>query len=154
MLPLDPQLTQPGARPSPRPVAGALAEPMPPPARARPAPRCSASPLGCCWSAERAVGYAAWRSADDTTTLTDARDSVTVTVPDDWDRATATDGWLPPGADTTYPALSVGTSADWSSGGGQGVFAGILPATKLPSQVPGHPEWASAEDTGRRRPRR
>ncbi len=145
VLPLDPQLTLPGARPSPRPVAGALAEPMPPPARRGRAALLGVA-AGLLLLGGAAAGYAAWRSANDTITLTDARDSVTVTVPDDWDRATATDGWLPPGADTTYPALSVGTSADWSSGGGQGVFAGILPATKLPSQVPGHPECASAED--------
>jgi len=92
-------------------------------------------------------GYAAWQLLDgSTTTLSDSRSTLSVTVPDDWDRATATDGWQPPDADTTYPALSLGTAPDWESTGGQGVFVGVLPGTKLPTNVPGHPECRNAED--------
>ena len=93
-------------------------------------------------------GYAAWLGLDDgTTTLSDSRSALTVTVPDDWDRDTATDGWQPPDADTTYPALSVGSSADWETTGGEGVFVGVLPGSKLPRTAPGHPECGPPEDT-------
>jgi hypothetical protein len=91
-------------------------------------------------------GYAAWLGLDDSTTLSDSRSTLTVTVPDDWDRGTATDGWQPPDADTTYPALSVGSSADWETTGGEGVFVGVLPGSKLPRTVPGHPECGPPED--------
>ena len=92
-------------------------------------------------------GYAAWLGLDGSTTLSDSRSTLTVTVPDDWDRDTATDGWQPPDADTTYPALSVGSSADWETTGGEGVFVGVLPGSKLPRTVPGHPECGPPEDT-------
>jgi hypothetical protein len=93
-----------------------------------------------------AGGYAAWQAVDATTTITDSRSTLTVTVPDSWDRAAATDGWQPPDADTTYPALSVGSSADWEADGGEGVFVGVLPGSRLPTNVPGHPECGSTED--------
>jgi hypothetical protein len=91
-------------------------------------------------------GYAAWRAADSTTTLTDSRSALSVTVPDSWDGAGATDGWQPPDSDATYPAISVGTAPDWESNGGAGVFVGLLPGVKLPAHVPQHPECASADD--------
>ena len=107
----------------------------------------SPSPQWCCWSPGGAVGYAAWQGLDGTTTLSDSRSTLTVTVPDDWDTTTATDGWQPPDSDTTYPALSVGSSSDWETDGGEGVFVGVLPGTKLPTSVPGHPECGSVEGT-------
>jgi eukaryotic-like serine/threonine-protein kinase len=70
-----------------------------------------------------------------------------VTVPIDWDRAVADDGWHPPGEKAEYPALSVGTDAGWNDDlGAQGVFVGILPGTELPARVPGHPECAAAQE--------
>ena len=91
-------------------------------------------------------GYAAWRAADSTTTLTDTRSALSVTVPDSWDGDSATDGWQPPGSDATYPAISVGATPDWVSSGAAGAFVGILPGVRLPAHVPQHPECASAED--------
>jgi eukaryotic-like serine/threonine-protein kinase len=145
VLPLDRQLTQPGARPSPRPVAGQVPEATPPP-RGRGSAVLVAAIALALLAAGGAGGYALWPRIDSTTTLSDSRSSLTVTVPDSWDRGGATDGWRPQAATTTYPALSVGTSADWSTTGGEGVFVGILPGTRLPSTVPGHPECGSAED--------
>ncbi len=145
--------TQPGARPSPLTVAGAArrTDAAAGPSRRGPAAgrrRLAAAP-------RRAVaGYAAWRSADGTTTLTDTRERRHRSrSPTTGTGATATDGWLPPGSDATYPAISVGTSADWSSGGGQGVFAGILPGTSCPATCPA-PRVRLGRGPDRRRPRR
>ena len=51
------------------------------------------------------------------------------------------------GSATTYPALSIGSSADWETTGGEGVFVGVLPGSKLPRTAPGHPECGPPEDT-------
>ena len=146
VLALDPDRTQPGARPSPLTTQPPLAEPTPPPVNRRGRVLLAIGAV-LLLAGGVVAGYAAWQSVDGTTTLTDARDTLTVTVPDDWDRATATDGWRPPDSDATYPALSVGSSADWETSGGEGVFVGVLPGNKLPSQVPGHPECGASEDT-------
>ena len=48
-------------------------------------------------------------------TVTDVTGTITVTVPAEWDRADAGDGWVPPNAGgESFPALSVGTSEDWA----------------------------------------
>ena len=147
VLPIDPQRTQPGARPSPLTAQPPLADPTPPKGTGR--RRVLVAVAAVVLLVAGAVGgYAAWLGLDDgTTTLSDSRSTLTVTVPDDWDRDTATDGWQPPDADTTYPALSVGSSADWETAGGEGVFVGVLPGSKLPRTAPGHPECGPPEDT-------
>ena len=92
-------------------------------------------------------GYAAWLGLDDsTTTLSDSRSTLTVTVPDDWDRDTATDGWQPPDADTTYPALSVGDSADWETTAGRGCSSGCCRAASSRGRA-GPPRVRPSEDT-------
>jgi hypothetical protein len=144
VLALDPDRTQPGARPSPLTRQPPLPDPTPPPGRRRRI--LVAAGAVVLVAAGAAVGYAAWRGLDRTTTLTDSRDTLTVTVPDGWDRATATDGWQPPDSGSTYPALSVGSSSDWESSGGEWVFVGVLPGSKLPAKVPGHPECGASED--------
>jgi hypothetical protein len=145
VLPLDPERTQPGARPSPLTSPAPLGEPTPPPVSRRRRLLVAVAALAVLVAGGLA-GYAAWRAADSTTTLTDSRSALSVTVPDSWDGAGATDGWQPPDSDATYPAISVGTAPDWGSTGGAGVFVGILPGVKLPARVPQHPECASAED--------
>jgi serine/threonine protein kinase len=145
VLALDPDLTQPGARPTPLTAQPPLPDPTPLPGRRR--RRALVAVAALLLLALGALGgYAAWTSLDRTTTLTDSRDTLTVTVPDDWDRAAATDGWMPPGAEKPFQALSVGSSSDWETSGGQGVFVGLLPGSKLPVTVPGHPECGSSED--------
>jgi serine/threonine protein kinase len=145
VLPLDPERTQPGARPSPLTARVPLGDPTPPPVSRRRRVLTLVVAL-VLLVAGGAGGYVAWRSADSTTTLTDSSSALSVTVPDGWDGDAATDGWQPPDSDTTYPALSVGATADWESSGGPGVFVGILPGNRLPTQVPQHPECSSAED--------
>ena len=74
-------------------------------------------------------------------TVEDAQGTLSVTVPAAWDRADARDGWNPPNAHGTFPALSVGTSKDWATqaGDGEGVFVALLPGTELPEQLPAAP---------------
>ena len=82
-------------------------------------------------------------------TVSDTSGTLSVTVPSDWDRADALDGWTPPDTDSAMPALSVGTSKGWASKGStdEGVFVGLLNSTELPDSVPQHPECASAGRT-------
>ena len=89
------------------------------------------------------AGYAGQRAvAPDERTVDDDTGTLSVTVPADWDRADATDGWSPPNAETDYPALSVGAREGWQDveTTGAGVFVALLPGSKLPTELPQHPE--------------
>jgi hypothetical protein len=142
----DPELTQPGPRPTPFPAEGALADPTLPRRRGR---RLAALALVglLALAVGGGAGYAAQRELAPTErTLEDDQGTLSVTVPAGWDRADALDGWQPPNADATFPALSVGTSKDWAApeSSGEGVFVGLLPSTVLPKEVPKHPECGAA----------
>lgn len=145
-LPVDPHLTQPGAAPS-RALSG---EPVPAPAPEPPPRRrrwVGVSAVSVVVLAAGAVaGYVAAGDPPATATVDDASGSLTVTVPRAWHGAVSDDGWTPPDQTADYPALSVGTSADWAERAGEhGVFVGILPATELPDRVPGHDECDAAQ---------
>ena len=148
----DPELTQPGPRPTPQPGRRAARADAAAPAR----PRGSAV-LALVGLLALAVGggagYAAQRgSAPTERTVDDDTGTLSVTVPADWDRADATEGWRPPNADgATFPALSVGTQPglEPSRAGGEGVFVGAAAGHRLPEQVPQHPE---CDDAGRADP--
>jgi hypothetical protein len=142
----DPELTQPGPRPTVQPESGDLPEPTLPRRRGR---RLAVLALVgvLALALGGGAGYAAQRQLEPTQrTVTDTEGTLTVTVPADWDRADARNGWQPPNANGTFPALSVGSSKDWASGegDGQGVFVALLPGTELPEQLPQHPECGSA----------
>lgn len=143
-LPVDPELTQPAARPAlptdPGPVAAQPAAPV----RRR---RWPAVLAGLVALAGGAVGGYAWERAGEPATVAvdDADGTLSVTVPADWHRAVARGPWVPPGEDSVeLPALSVGTVADWADPerAGEGVFVGVLGGTELPDQLPQHPECA------------
>jgi hypothetical protein len=141
----DPELTQPGPRPTPQPEEGALPEPTLPRRRGRRLAVLTLVGL-LALAVGGGVGYAAQRERAPTErTVEDAQGTLSVTVPADWDRADARDGWEPPNADGTFPALSVGTNTDWAENesSGQGVFVALLPGTELPDQLPQHPECDS-----------
>lgn len=153
VLALDVERTQPGARPSTPPGGEPNGEPdepenAPPVSGFSRGRRRALLALGAVvvMIAGAAAGYAGWRRADDTTTWTDARSTLSVTVPDDWRRGAGIEGWQPPDTETTYPALSVGSVTDWQQDGGEGVFVGLLPGTRLPTSVPQHPQCATAEE--------
>ncbi|CAN5194363.1 serine/threonine-protein kinase [soil metagenome] len=145
-LPIDPHLTQPGARPSPLVVSETLPPPKPPKRTAR---RILAGVLGLVVLAAAALaGYTYEQRGDLTATVSDRTGTLSVTVPGDWGKALAPKGWRAPNGGGEFPALSVGTSRRWTdvSTAGQGVFLGILPGTELPDQVPQHPECDRAQD--------
>lgn len=144
----DPELTQPGPRPTPEPEAGGLPEPTLPRRRGR---RLAVLTLVGMLAlvVGGGAGYAAQHGLAPTErTVTDDTGTLSVTVPADWDHADATKGWEPPNADGgQFPALSVGTTKGWAnSERGEGVFVALLPSTVLPQQVPQHPECT---ETGR-----
>jgi eukaryotic-like serine/threonine-protein kinase len=133
-LPVDPQLTQPGNKPSLVPAADDLPDPVPPKRRRWPAAVLALVLL----AAGGLGGFALWRQGHAEVTLTDAQGALSVTVPRAWEREVARNGWTPPDSVTTYPAVSVGDGPRWMTSG-QGVFVGLMPETTLPKTLPRHP---------------
>jgi eukaryotic-like serine/threonine-protein kinase len=133
-LPVDPQLTQPGNKPSLVPDADDLPDPVPPRRRRWPAAVLALVLL----AAGGLGGFALWRQAHREVTVTDAQGALSVTVPPSWDREVARNGWIPPEGTTSYPAVSTGDRPSWSTSG-QGVFVGLMPQTALPKTLPQHP---------------
>ncbi len=143
-LPLDPELTQPGAAPSPRPASGSLADPIAPRRRRMVGALLAASVL----VVSGAGGYLLQRQTDPERDVSDQSGTLTVTVPDSWEGALADEGWTPAGSTSSYAALSVGTDRDWNepTSTAQGVFIGVLPTGIEFPVPPEHPECASAGD--------
>jgi hypothetical protein len=133
-LPVDPELTQPGNRPSLVPAREELPTPVAPERRRRwPAAALALVLL----VVGGAAGFAAWQRLHTEVTITDDQGALSVTVPTAWNREVSTLGWVPPDSSTNYPALSAGDGSDWSTEG-QGVFVGLMPQDKLPKRLPGH----------------
>jgi hypothetical protein len=138
----DPELTQPGPRPTLPPDHAKLPEPTLPRRRGRRLALLALVGL-LALAVGSGAGYAAQHQlAPMDRTVTDDTGTLSVTVPTNWDRADATGGWQPPNAGGDFPALSVGTSRGWAEADstGEGVFVALLPGTKLPKAVPQHPE--------------
>jgi len=158
-LPLDPQMTVLGSRPtaSPSPVpataSGAVTEhgssTSAGPRRGWRRPAAVAAAALVAASAAGAAAFALGRAEaipSGNVTLTDATGKLSVTVPAAWERFVSRTGWVPPdqprGAQKDYPALWVGSTEDWNhvSASAQGVFLAVLPSTQLPGHLPRHPE--------------
>jgi serine/threonine protein kinase len=137
-LPVDPELTQPGNRPSLVPSTDALPPPVAPTRRRWPAAALAVALL----VAGAVGGYVAWRQTHADVTLEDSRGVLSVTVPADWSRAVSEKGWTPSDSSIVEPGLSTGDGSDWASDG-QGVFAGLLPENKLPRTLPQHQDCRS-----------
>ena len=133
-IPLDPELTQPGNKPSLVPEAGDLPQPVPPKRRRWPAAVLAVVLL----VAGGLGGFVLWRSTHDQVSLSDDSGVLSVTVPRGWVRDVSPAGWKPPDVTLGEPALSAGDGADWQRGG-QGVFVGLIAATALPTTLPQHP---------------
>jgi hypothetical protein len=151
-LAADPDLTQPGARPTPAPAFGPLPE-LDLPAPKRRWPRRLALGAGSLVAASAAVagGYAGGLTLEEQladapsdVTVGDDTGTVRVTVPPGWGEARSTTSWMPPnvGEGRELPSVSVGTASDWATTrrAAEGVFVGVLPGTELPDQVPQHLE--------------
>ncbi|CAN5163056.1 serine/threonine-protein kinase [soil metagenome] len=157
-LTADPNLTQPGARPTVRPVFGPLPDLDLPAPKRRWRRRAAVAMIGLVAAAAAVAGgfvggtalqeRLAAKPAD--VTLADDTGAVTVTVPPSWNGARSTASWEPPnvGEGRVLPSVSIGTSADWATtpDAAEGIFVGVLPGTELPDQVPQHLECASAGD--------
>ncbi|GAA1477175.1 hypothetical protein GCM10009623_16210 [Nocardioides aestuarii] len=141
-LPVDPQLTQPGPRPSSFSPGGSLPDPAPPP---KPPPSrrrrlLVAAAAVFALVAGAVAGAVLQQEQDLDVVVRDSTGALEVTVPESWSAAVDTGQWSPPDQDATLPALSAGTSGDWeSTDAGQGVFLGILDVDDMPEELPGHP---------------
>jgi len=145
-IPLDPELTQPGNKPSLAAARGDLSRPMPPQQRR---PWWPAAVLALVLAVAGGLGgYALWRQSHDLRTFTDDKNVLSVTVPESWARDVSLSGWIPPDSTFTQAALSVGDRGDWRASG-QGVFVGLMREEKLPRKLPQHPGCA---DVGRPQP--
>jgi serine/threonine protein kinase len=138
-LPIDPNLTQPGPRPTALPSDDPLPDPRPPRASLRRRVLVAAAAV-LVLGAGAVAGYLAHGQQDRGVEVSDATGSLSVTVPASWTSHTRTSQWTPPDQDDRFPSLSAGSSSGWSSGTGEGegVFVGVLPADDLPEQLPGH----------------
>ena len=149
-LPLDPELTQPGARPT------SLAR-LDGPRRTDATAAASPSSAGCRAArasgplvAGAAVGYALYGSnGDPRRRVRRPTGTLSVTVPS-WTGGdvVASDGWRPPARPAAgTPRSRPGPRKDWASADSEdeGIFVGLLPGTELPTQVPQHPECRRAE---------
>jgi len=135
-LPVDPELTQPGNRPSLVPEPGDLPALVPPKRR----PWWPAAVLALVLLVAGGIGgFALWRHTHATQTFTDDKNVLSVTVPRSWARDVSLSGWIPPGSTDGRPAIAIGDRADWRAQG-QGVFVGILPEDTLPRDLPRHPD--------------
>jgi eukaryotic-like serine/threonine-protein kinase len=137
----DPNLTQPGPRPTALPDRDSLPEPVPPaPDRGRLRWALPAAAAVLALVAGTAAGYAVHQWGHATARVADSTGELAVTVPAEWTASTATGEWTPPGQEAQYPSLSTGTTADWHdpAADGEGVFLGILASDDMPEQLPGH----------------
>ena len=144
-LPVDPELTQPGNKPSLVPSDDDLPAPVPPKRR----PWWPAAVLALVLMVAGGLGgYAAWQHAHATRTFTDDDRTLRVTVPSAWARDVSLANWMPPSAPFSQSALSVGNKADWRASG-EGVFVGLMPEKKLPTSLPQHPACSKPGKTER-----
>ena len=171
-LPLDPQLTvlgsRPTASPSPPSALTSAEDPEPGQGTEQGSPTSSPPHRGGRWPRLVAVAAAAVVAAvaagvsayalgkneavpSGSVTLTDATGRLSVTVPAGWERYVSRKGWVPPeqpdSAQKDYPALWAGSTVDWNdvSTSAQGVFLAVLPSTQLPGHLPRHPECDAAD---------
>ena len=156
-LPVDPELTQPGARPVAAPRPGRARRPARRRGQRR---RVAVAVRRHAARAGRRRGRRLVRlpgAGPTTSRSTDTGDELTVTVPDDWDGAVAerpVDARRRRGR--AYPALSVGTSPDWTDTDGRRgrVPRASCPATELPEPAAAAPRVRRRRGAGRGHDRR
>ncbi|WP_169834662.1 serine/threonine-protein kinase [Nocardioides dokdonensis] len=154
-LPVDPELTQPGSRPSLHSPSGPLGEPETPQVATQEPRRRRRGlvALGVAAGVLAAAG-GAWAGHElehdlrpDLLRVSDDGGTLSVEVPSDWGSNLADGGWGGPDQDGAYSAVSVGSTPTWTDPGtdGEGVFLGLMPGSGLPELMPDHPECDLAQ---------
>ena len=147
-IPLDPELTQAGRRPELTALADSHDLPPVPPraGRRRRWPWLVAGVLALALGT--GAGWATGLVTTTERTLDDATETISVTVPESWTAQVDPEQWTPPNGDTELPSIAAGSAVGWNTDASPapGVFAGILEGTKLPSQVPQHPDCGGARN--------
>jgi tRNA A-37 threonylcarbamoyl transferase component Bud32 len=135
--PIDPELTRAASRPDRTGVASD--EPPPQASQHRRWPWVAAAVLALL--AGSGAGWALERTAASERTVEDSEGTLAVTVPEAWTAQVDPEQWQPFEGRAKQASLAAGTRSGWNSDDdpGEGVFMGVLPGEKLPSQVPGHP---------------
>lgn len=135
--PIDPEVTRASSRPERTGVASD--QPAPPTPGRRRWPWVAAAVIAL--TAGTGAGWALERTAASERTVEDSEGTLAVTVPEAWTAQVDPEQWQPFEGRAEQASLAAGTRAGWNSDDepGEGVFLGILPGEKLPSQVPGHP---------------
>ncbi len=146
-LPPDPELTQPGRRPTPEPEEAPLPKPKLP-GRSRRGLVAAAVVGLLALVAGSFVGPWLYDRSHPDRYVEDTTGSLGVTVPRAWTTSVHTDQWTPPGAQGEQPSLSTGSTSTWqrSKSSASGVFLGVFTADDMPEQLAGHPECGSALD--------
>lgn len=136
--PIDPELTRAASRPERTGVASDQ-PPLQAAQRRRRWPWVAAAVLALL--AGTGAGWALERTAASERTVEDSEGTLAVTVPEAWTAQVDPEQWQPFEGRGKQASLAAGTRSGWNSEDdpGEGVFVGILPGEKLPSQVPGHP---------------
>jgi hypothetical protein len=149
-LPPDPDLTQPGRRPTPRPEEAPLGSPKFP-ARSRRGLVVAAVVGVIALVAGALVGPRLYDQTHPDRTVEDTTGTLAVTVPRTWTTSVHTAEWKPPDSDGEQPSLSLGSTSTWQKSGStaSGVFLGVFTADDMPEQLAGHPECSSALDSFR-----
>jgi serine/threonine protein kinase len=146
-LPPDPDLTQPGRRPTIKPEKAPLPSPALPP-RSRRGLVVAAVVGVLALVAGFLVGPWLYDRAHPDRTVEDATGTLAVTVPRAWTTSVHTAEWTPPDSDGEQPSLSLGSSSTWQKSGStaSGVFLGVFSSDDMPEQLAGHPECGSRLD--------
>ncbi len=154
-LPLDPDLTQPGQRPTaphPRTASPVPAEVPSDSASSGPARRrrrvAVLVALGVAALGAGGIGgYVAGGRTAATTVLIDSTGTISVEVPTSWVTTVADRSWDGGEPGGRFPALSVGADAAWAEAGSaaEGVFLGVLARTRVPAVLPKHPECSAVD---------
>ena len=143
-LPPDPDLTQPGRRPTPKPEEAPLPRPNLPKGSRRGLVIAAAAGI-LALVAGALVGPRLYDATHPDRTVEDTTGTLHVTVPRGWTTSVHTAEWTPPDSNGEQPSLSVGSTSTWQKSGSSasGAFLGVFAADDMPEQLAGHPECSS-----------
>jgi serine/threonine protein kinase len=136
-VPADPDLTQAALRPQVTDPAGDL-PPLPGSSRRRRWPWLVAGVLAM--AVGGGSGWVLAQAGSSDRILDDRTGTISVTVPEEWAAEVDPEPWTPIEDQAEQPALASGSKPGWNTDAepAPGVFVGLIPGEKLPTQVPQH----------------